>query len=362
MREFTLNKLRLVWLLSLCCYCWIGISSALAAGAIQIMSLNAEWFPGRYPEAPAAPAARHIVAVQGLLHELNPDVCLFQEITDLEALRKTLAILPDHEIHAESDFHYEPHQIVVSARLPAKEGGAKGWSELLAPSDAIVPPRGVSYTLVEWPAQHGILIFSVHFKSNYRGGDDYDPGQNVAMRETSARLLVALANELVSKWEGQFKTLGVLLAGDFNTTYPDPVIEGEATTRILEAAGFSFLGGNALDHFWGKDLGEYSFEIIDASVSDHAPIVISLQRPQGKIERKRPLNVRKARKLVGETRTDVNTADIRELQALTGIGDVLAQRIVEYRPFVTIEELVEVCGIGPMTFAELEDRIMVVAP
>ncbi len=44
---------------------------------------------------------------------------------------------------------------------------------------------------------------------------------------------------------------------------------------------------------------------------------------------------------------DLNTADPEELIALSGVGPVLAQRIVAARPFATVEELERVPGIGP---------------
>lgn len=47
---------------------------------------------------------------------------------------------------------------------------------------------------------------------------------------------------------------------------------------------------------------------------------------------------------------DINTATAEELQELMGIGPVLAQAIVDYRaehgPFRSIDELLEVSGIG----------------
>ncbi len=51
------------------------------------------------------------------------------------------------------------------------------------------------------------------------------------------------------------------------------------------------------------------------------------------------------------------------LEALPGIGKVLAQRIVDYRnehgTFKTIEDLLKVSGIGEVTFDKIKDYITV---
>jgi competence protein ComEA len=69
----------------------------------------------------------------------------------------------------------------------------------------------------------------------------------------------------------------------------------------------------------------------------------------------------------GETasiqKIDINRAELWLLEALPGIGEVLAQRIIDYRDingaFKRIEDLLKVSGIGPATFENMKDLITV---
>lgn len=63
---------------------------------------------------------------------------------------------------------------------------------------------------------------------------------------------------------------------------------------------------------------------------------------------------------------DLNDATQAELEALPGIGPTMAERIIAYRqehgPFLYIEDIMAVEGIGEGIFAEIKDLVTVKTP
>ena len=65
----------------------------------------------------------------------------------------------------------------------------------------------------------------------------------------------------------------------------------------------------------------------------------------------------------GSTLVNINTATEQQLETLSGVGPVLAGAIIQYRTqhgsFHTVQDLLDVSGIGPATLEELRPQVTV---
>ena len=110
-----------------------------------------------------------------------------------------------------------------------------------------------------------------------------------------------------------------------------------------------FLGLIALAHPYLKSF--WSPEPFDPDLSRVNGQPVTLEEVRVKV----PGFVEKNRKI------DLNAAGVKRLTTLSGVGPVLAERIVAYRKehgdFSRPAELEEVSGIGPSTLEEIRDRL-----
>jgi competence protein ComEA len=65
----------------------------------------------------------------------------------------------------------------------------------------------------------------------------------------------------------------------------------------------------------------------------------------------------------GNGKVNINTANLEELQKISGIGESLAQRIINYRTdngkFKKVEDLKNVSGIGDKKYESIKDQICI---
>ncbi|MBC2293023.1 hypothetical protein HCC36_07230 [Listeria booriae] len=60
--------------------------------------------------------------------------------------------------------------------------------------------------------------------------------------------------------------------------------------------------------------------------------------------------------VVDDTKIELNTATKEQLETITGIGDVLSQRIIDNRPYKTLDDLLKVKGIGEKTLQKIKEQ------
>lgn len=119
-----------------------------------------------------------------------------------------------------------------------------------------------------------------------------------------------------------------------------------ANSRVIDAikaAGDSAPGADLSTINLARVLSDGEQIYVDATVTNSAGVRVS------KVVRSGPINI--------------NRATASQLDSLDGIGPVIARRIIEYRksngPFITIEDLQKVSGIGVAKFATIKSKVRV---
>ena len=108
-------------------------------------------------------------------------------------------------------------------------------------------------------------------------------------------------------------------------------------------------GGSDTGGIWGTPRGENGEALPDENVLNEEVVPDDETAPPPETEVSGKINI--------------NTAGYEQLQEITGVGPVIAQRIIDYRdangPFQKIEDIKNVSGIGEVTFEKMKNQITV---
>ena len=119
-----------------------------------------------------------------------------------------------------------------------------------------------------------------------------------------------------------------------------------ANSRVIDAikaAGDSAPGADLSTVNLARVLSDGEQIYVDATIVNSACVRISKKARSG------PINI--------------NRATLAQFDSLDGIGPVIAKRIIEYRkvngPFLTVEDLQKVSGIGVAKFSNIKSKVRV---
>jgi competence protein ComEA len=140
-------------------------------------------------------------------------------------------------------------------------------------------------------------------------------------------------------------SLIVHVAGEVRRPGVYEFAEGERVIDAIEAAG----GPTAKAALDGLNLA--------APLTDGTQVVVPSAAPVGVPSSTAPSATG------GSELVNLNTATAEQLEALPGIGEVLAQAVIDYRtesgPFTSVDQLEDVSGIGPAILENVRDLVTV---
>jgi len=147
---------------------------------------------------------------------------------------------------------------------------------------------------------------------------------------------------------------------------PETLIKGNVgwVLVLLLVAGSSFLLGTSVNQKSGGQATD------NAPVSQGQSVIgdisTTLQNPTAitpPVSQSTPSNDTVVTPPAVSGTVNINTATVSELDTLPGIGPAYAKAIIDYRtqngPYIRIDDIVKVKGIGPKTFEKLKSKITI---
>ena len=193
---------------------------------------NLQWFPGQNPLATKLERESHEAAVRFCLGRFKPDVGMFQEVLDADALRRSVSDLPWQAVTRferveDEEKSLPPQNLAICSRVPWQEAWEVNFEKLPMTLDR--PVRG--FLGVEWRTrrQGSWTAYVVHLKSN-RGG-----------REVTSKRRERAIEYLRADWQRRGlvpETDAIAVGGDFNCSLKNPDFRKEKTLRGLLAQGW----------------------------------------------------------------------------------------------------------------------------
>jgi len=196
------------------------------------MTWNLQWFPGQNPLSKRIEKAKHEAEVKEWLGRCKPDVAIFQEVLDADALQRSASELPWQAVTrfsraADEENKLPPQNLAICSRVSWAGAWEVDFDRLPMTPDR--PVRG--FLGVMWRLKTGKTwtVYAVHLKSN-RGGRE-----GMAWRREKAIEYLRL--------DWRMRGLNpqkdaVLVAGDFNCSLKNPEFRREKTIRSLLGEGW----------------------------------------------------------------------------------------------------------------------------
>jgi len=171
----------------------------------------------------------------------------------------------------------------------------------------------------------------------------------------SSRNGVASKSEEISFLDEELGTIKVYITGEIKESKVYELKEGSRVADLISEAGGLTENADISNLNLARRLKDGESVNVPSKVSQ--PLT-DFQQENFVEERSTPQNGK-----TKEGKININYATKSELMELPGIGEVKAQAIIDYReengPFISIEDIKEVSGIGDKTFEKIKDKITV---